>query len=100
MMVITACLFFIWILVAMETAKVEYAIWVSVGVIGAWLVVAIGRAIAQKGISLESDRAGEEYRAESFGVMAAVSPNETGADTPEKLESEGEPPKSNDAGAV
>jgi len=95
MLVITVALFFVWILVAMQKTDFKYAMWVSIGVIGAWLVVAIGNAIIQRGI-IKSERTGKEYKAEPFGVLSLASEEETSdaaggiGETPNAISSEAE----------
>ncbi|MCD4657420.1 MAG: hypothetical protein K8S87_07725 [Planctomycetes bacterium] len=74
--VLIVVLFTSWLLVGLDKSDIMYAVYVSLGVLGSWIVIVVGRAINERNLSLKSERSGKPYVAEEMGVLSAMPDDE------------------------
>ena len=82
--VLTTVLFISWLFVGLNKIDFMYAIWVSLAVLGSWIIIMVGRAINERNLSLRTDRSGKPYVAEEMGVLSAM-PREEDSDSSENV---------------
>ncbi len=74
--VLIVVLFTSWLLVGLDKSDIMYAVWVSIAVLGSWIVIVVGRAINDRNLSIKSERSGKPYVAEEMGVLSAMPTDE------------------------